>query len=151
MIIKQTDCLLFNIKIIGGYGMSIQKIGLGDNKELIIRTKKESFSSRRNSIYYQSISEVIVKDSNQFLCIGICFSNSFTGASQFIQYTSQCILFLKGNSITKSYYVERVFDIESMSSHVLTKDDILKKYNIELSEDIKDLPAPKKRVKLRTR
>lgn len=131
--------------------MGIQKVDLDDNKELIIRTKKESFSPRRNSIYYQYISEVIVKDSSQLLCIGICFSNSFTGASQFIQYTSQCILFLQGNSITKSYYVERVFDIESMSSHVLTKDEILKKYNIELSEDIKDSPAPKKRVKLRTR
>lgn len=30
--------------------MGIQKVELDDNKELIIRTKKESFSPRRNNL-----------------------------------------------------------------------------------------------------
>lgn len=56
-----------------------------------------------------------------------------------------------GNSITKTYYIERVFDIETMSSLLLTKDEILEKYGIELSKEIKDLRAPKKRVRRKVR
>lgn len=129
--------------------MDIQRIDLGNSKELIICTKKECVSSRKRSIYYETTSEIILKVGKQLLCIGICFSNSFTGDSQFIQYTPQCILFLQGNSITKSYYIERVFDVKSMSSHLLVKDEILKKYNIELSENITDFPNSKKYVKHR--
>lgn len=129
--------------------MAIQKIDLGKNKELVIRTKKESFSPHNKCIYYKSISEVILRNREELLCIGICFSNTFTGLSQFIQYNSQCILFIEGNSITKSYFIERVFDVESMSSQSLTKDEIEAKYNIELPEYLKDFPDSKRRVKKR--
>lgn len=128
--------------------MSIQKINLGNNNELIIRTRNESFSNKyRRNIYSKSISEILLRNSEQLLCIGLCSSNTYTGSKEFIQYTPQCILFFKGNSTTKTYYVDRVFDVEMMQSLVLTKDEISEKYNVELPEEIKDFRTQKKYMK----
>lgn len=128
--------------------MSIQKINLGNNNELIIRTQNETFSDKyRRNIYCESISEILLKNSERLLSIGLCSSNTYTGSKEFVQYTPQCILFFGGNSITKSYYVERVFDISMMQSLVLTKEEILKKYNIELSEEMKESIVQKKHLK----
>lgn len=119
--------------------MSIQKINLDNNNELIIRTQNESFSDKYSrNIYFRSISEILLRNSERLLCIGLCSSNTYTGSTEFVQYTPQCILFFRGNGITKSYHIERVFDIEMMQSLLLTKDEISKKYNVEIPEEIKD-------------
>lgn len=128
--------------------MKTQKIDLGNNNELIIRTQNEGFrffGSRHVS--YNSISEILLRNSEGLLCIGLCSSSAYTGNKEFIQYNPQCILFFCGNSITKTYHIERAFDIETMSSLFLTKDEILERYGIELSEEIKDLKVSKNRVK----
>lgn len=128
--------------------MSIQKINLDNNKDMIIRTRKETFSSKYGrSIYCKSDSEIILRNNEQLSCIGLCSSNTYTGSKEFVQYTPQCILFFKGNSITRSYYIERVFDISMMQSLVLTKEEILERYNIELPEEIKDFRVQKKHMK----
>ena len=128
--------------------MGIQKINLGNNNELIIRTQNETFSDKyRRNIYCESISEILLRTSEKLLCIGLCSSNTYTGLKEFVQYTPQCILFFGGNSITKTYYVERIFDIEMMKTLVLTKEEILEKYNIELSEEIKESIVQKKHLK----
>lgn len=129
--------------------MSMQKINLGNNNELIIRTKDdETFTDKyHRNIYHESIKEIILKNSGRLLCIGICFSDTYTGLIEFVKYTPQCILFFHGNSITKSYHVERVFDISTMQSLVLTKEEILQKYNIELPEKIKESIVQKKYLK----
>ncbi len=130
--------------------MKIQKIDLDDNNELIIRTQNESFLNKyisRKNLYQKSTSEIILKNSEQSLCIGICSSNTYTGLKEFIKYTPQCILFFHGNSIKETYCIERVFDIATMSSLFLTKNEILEKYDIELPEEIKCSRPLKKHVK----
>lgn len=123
---------------------SVQKINLDSKNRLIIRTQTESFTIYGRHIYNKSISEILLNNGEQLLSIGMCSSNTFTGQHEFVQYTSNCILFCKGNSITDFYCVERVFDIETMLSIELTKDEILKKYNIQLSDKFKN-PIPKEK------
>lgn len=128
--------------------MKIKKIDLGNNNKLIICTKSESFTGKdRRHIYYHSTSEISLINSEESLCIGLCSSNTYTGKIEFIQYTPQCILFFCGNSITQTYHIERVFDIGTKSSIFEVKDEILEKYGIELSEEMKDSIVPKKYVK----
>ena len=47
--------------------------------------------------------------------------------------------------------IEQVFDISMTQSFVLTKEKIPEKYNIELSEEIKDTIVQKKRLKQKIR
>lgn len=130
--------------------METQKVSLSKRNDLIFRTHKETFSDKYGrKMYCNSISEVLLRTSEKLLCIGLCSSNTYTGSREFVQYTPQCILFFKGNSIANSYCVDRVFDIETMSSLVLTKEEIVEKYNVELSENIKDCIVPKKHMKLK--
>lgn len=129
----------------------MKKVILDDETELIIRSNKETFSDkygRRQN--YKSLEEVILKRENQLLCIGICLSNTFTGSDEFVQYGSQCILFFRGNSITKQYRVDRVFDIATMQSNVMTKEEIKEKYDIDLPEEIKDPLQKKNRRRIKT-
>lgn len=128
--------------------METQKVSLSNHNDLIFRTHRETFSDKYGrNICCDSVSEVLLRTNEKLLCIGICSSNTYTGLREFVQYTPQCILFFKGNSIANSYCVDRVFDIETMSSLVLNKDEILEKYNVELPEDIKDCIVPKKHMK----
>lgn len=74
--------------------MEIKKMALSNNNELIIRTRYESFVGKnRKSIYYNSTSNILLKNSEELLCIGICSSNTYTGKKEFIKYNPQCILF----------------------------------------------------------
>lgn len=128
--------------------MSIKRINLDNNNELIIHTQNETFSGKYGrKVYCKSSSEIILRKCEQLLCVGICSSNTYTGEEEYIQYTPQCILFFRGNSIKKSYYLGQVFDIKMMQSLSLTKDEVLEKYNIELSEKIKDSIVQKKYLK----
>lgn len=128
--------------------MDIKKVDLGNENELIFRAHKEIFSKRCGQrIYCDSISEVLLRTNEQLFCIGLCSSNTYTGLREFVQYTPQCVLFFRGNGITNSYFVDRVFDIETMTSLRLDKDEILEKYGVELSEEIKNPVVSKKHVK----
>ncbi len=117
----------------------MKKVVLNAEKELIIREKNDVFSSKYGrSQYRESCKEIIVKTDDQLLCIGICFTNTFNGKDEFIQYNSRCVLFFEGNSITKQYHLTRVFDIETMRSVVMTKEEVKEKYDIDLPEEIKN-------------
>lgn len=129
----------------------MKKVNLDSENELIIRSNKEYFSDKYGRRqYHKSIEEVILKRENQLLCIGICFSNTFTGADEFVQYNPQCILFFRGNSITKQYRVDRVFDIATMQSNVITKEEIKERYDIDLPEEVKDPLQKKNRRRIKT-
>lgn len=117
--------------------MMIKRAKLDDNNELIIRSGKEFFSDRfHRRRYCNSIREIIIDTGEQKICVGICLSNTYTGADEFVQYTPQCIIFFKGNSIIKRYRIERVFDIATMQSVVMNKEDIKGKYDIDLPEEV---------------
>ncbi len=128
--------------------MSIQKVKLDDNKDLFIRSSNESFSDRYGRrLYCKSSKEIILSMGEQLFCIGICLSNTYTGADEFVQYTPQCIIFFKGNSITKRYRIERVFDIATMQSVVMNKEDIKENYDIDLPEEVGNPVVQKKHVR----
>ncbi|MDE6142042.1 MAG: hypothetical protein K2G03_05515 [Bacilli bacterium] len=119
--------------------MSIEKIKLDDSKELEIRSKEDWFSDRfRSKLYRESIKEIVINTGEQRLCIGLCVSNSYTGEDEFIQYSNQCVIFFKGNCITKKYRVERVFDVATMHSSIMNKEEIKEKYDIDLPEEVGD-------------
>ncbi len=119
--------------------MSMQKIKLDEIHELEIRSKEDWFSDRfRRKLYRETIKEIVIEKDEQRLCIGLCVSNTYTGADEFIQYSPQCVIFFRGNSITKRYRVERIFDIATMQSSVMNKAEIKEKYDIDLPEEVGD-------------
>ncbi len=124
----------------------MKSVVLSDEKELIFREKKDFFSSRNGrSQYEESCQEIIVKTDEKQLCVGLCFTNTFTGQEEFVQYSSQCILFFQGNSITKQYRLTRVFDLEKMQSMIMTKEEVKETYDIDLPTEIKNPVLSRKR------
>lgn len=119
--------------------MITKRVDLDDNKELIVRTKEELSTNRfHRRKFKSSIKEVIINTGEDWLCIGICENDVLTGVDEFIRYTSQCVIFFKGSMITRQYSVERVFDVATMQSLVLTKEEIKEKYDFDIPEEIKD-------------
>lgn len=111
--------------------MVTKTIDLGNNNELIINTRRESFTGKgRKRTYFIIDEEIILRSGGKQFFLGICSSNTYTGNIEFIQYNSQCIVFCRGNIIKKTYSIERVFDIERKETFKLSKDEILEKYNI---------------------
>lgn len=121
------------------HATEIKRIKISEELFLELVSLSEKYSSW-DDVY-------LVKDTGKKK-IGSYYTDSIGGSKEWIEYNSNCVIFYSGNTYEDKYSVTKVFDINTMQSVDLSKEEIEEEYGIKVPDDI-EIIKPIHKIKIR--